>query len=205
MFKEIDKEIEIYSEKHPELKNARYHIFNKPLLKADINDIEFVVIGMNPGESKRVLKRLEKPVQEETSWMRKIRDFCGTDNVIQTEAFFWSSKNIKKDFKDRYGYSFDSEPCRNHLQFCKERNMLLISHYKPKAVFAPGLKLAKDISSVYGLEPMCAVRCPETGHRLIEKYLGKDGLPWLFTKHWSGARDFRDDQKKLIKNYIQSL
>ena len=118
----VDKCIENiikYSEKNSELKKAHHFLFNLPIPNADMNKIEFVVMGMNPGEANSVWEIIDKGMQQETHlsdfhesygkgrekvpWTKKTITMCGTKNVVQTEAFFWSSKNIGEAFEDRFG------------------------------------------------------------------------------------------------------
>ena len=211
-----------YSKENDELMKSHHFLFNLPQPGADLEKIDFIVFGINPGESDEDWKAIDQPLQQEThledfhekyrdgrnevAWTSKIRKYCGTDNVVQTEAFFWSSKRVNEQhFDRRFGYSFNSERCKKHLRFCAELNSELISNYRPKAIIAPGLNLIDILPSIYNLVPSCIIKCPKTGHRLVEKYYSSEKLPWIFTKHWSGARGMTQEQTDIISKYIKSI
>jgi len=218
-----DKEtILAYMEQNIELKYSPYIIYDLPLPDSDKNNVEFVVMAINPGESARNWKYLNdvesfknKPDgsyfvtskgRRQSPWSKQIKKFCGTDNVVQTEAFFWSTKSIKdEDFKDRFGYSFKSKECQKHLVFCKQLNQERINFYNPKALVVSGLGLIKQIADLYNLKPSRTIKCPEKGHRLIETFRCDQDRPWIFTKHWSNSRGFTENQKDIISNYITRI
>src|SRR5713101_6768929 len=106
-------------------------------------------MGVNPGEQPELWKLFPEPT-EETSlydflglgereksapWRKLCKEFLGTDNVLLTELFFWSSRNAVH-FRERFG-----EPIylSKHLPFCRDMNQRLLKIYKPKAVVVTGV------------------------------------------------------------------
>jgi len=201
----------------PELASSYHFTFDRHL-PDNTGAPELAVIGMNPGLSAAEAKVSEKNrslgCQEESSrhdfrhgtippntqqWFRHIREYCGTSNVTTTEFFFWSSRNAGNDFARRFG----SRLARSkHLPFCRDMNQVLINHYPIKLIVSPGLGSIKFARRLYGMERVDCIRCPETNHRLVERFRC-GGRTWLFTKHWTGARGFSNAQRNIVREQIQ--
>ncbi len=209
--------IDVYTKKHPELQQAHHFLYNLPLSK-DTKCGDYIVMGINPGEgnndwviepdrtqetSKYDFHEVKGKGRKYVRWNSHIRNFLpDTENVIQTELCFWSSKGGDK-FTERFGELLYSE----HLSFCTQMNKILLDHYKPKAVIFPGLSVIPIAFYEYGLDYKDTVldtNDTKKNHRLVVEFY--DGQrPWIFTKHWSGSRGFSGDQKQIIKNYISVL
>lgn len=207
------RRIREYTCQHPELQRAHHFVFDIQL--SDASDIDFMIVGLNPGEQPKNWELTEGKPSEETSqynffdnrklsrsaarWRTNAIFFCGTDRVVLSDFFFWSSKNMVQ-FAERFG-KFESSP---HLPFCKELNLALIEHYGIKAVISPGLNPShmRRISEIYGLRHIESLRTTDNRHRLIESYIDVRDRFWIFTKHWSGAFGFSDEQRRRIRDYI---
>jgi hypothetical protein len=203
-----------YTRKHPELREAHHFLFDLPLTRESAN-VKFLVFGLNPGESDHDWRIASSPTEESREfdfhersgnpspgrekWPKNCRFFLGTSNVVFSEFFFWSSKDSDKQFRQRFGPIGQSP----HLGFCSELNMRLIDHHQPKAIVCPGLpspSYTKLVLSLYRLRFADTLRS-DRGHRLVERY--HDGVrPWLFTKHWTGARGFSNVQREAVREYI---
>lgn len=220
------EEVSKYSKSMPGLKKAHHFKFAKPHPDHSKRGTKFVVMGMNPGETdqdwKDHPKSLCEEVYEETlrydfregkkiannskKWRANITDICGTSDVFQTEAFFWSSGNVRRKFEEKFGAKAQCPCMRHHFEFCKSVNLKLIAKLNPNAVVAPGLGWSNFLASIYNLKSPTTVYCKEKpNHRLIIQFEDAKGLPWIFTKHWSGARGFSNSQKHVIANYIQNF
>jgi hypothetical protein len=211
------REIRNRSARFPELASSHHFTFDRHL--PDNTTIpELAVVGINPGLSTAEIntRREDRPLvcHEESSqhdfrrgsiphntkqWFRNIRDFCGTQSVTTTEFFFWSSRNAGNDFTHRFGSKLGKS---KHLPFCRDMNQVLIKHYPIKLIVSPGLGSIKFARRLYGMEPVDCIRCPETNHRLVERFRC-DGRTWLFTKHWTGARGFSNAQRNIVREQIQ--
>ena len=179
------REIEEYTKLYPELRNAHHFVFNE-IRPNDANPV-FVIMGINPGES----------AQPETPWTNRINDYVGGQPFVMTELFFWSSRNLEQ-FRERFGV-LENSP---HLDFCIKKNKNLIHFHKPSAVICPGLSLISPCTKMFDLAHARTGRRTD-GSRVYEIYTGDHELPWIFTKHWTGARGFTNEDKYLIKEAIQ--
>jgi hypothetical protein len=120
--------------------------------------------------------------------------FSGGRSVVFSELFFWSSNN-QNEFKERYGELWKSP----HLNFCTEKNELLLQEYRPKAVIFVGLGPAVRLATFFALTHIDTLN--DGTHRLVE-YYHDNNRPWFFTKHWTGAFGFSKVQMDAIKHYI---
>lgn len=211
-----------YTEANPVLGQAHHFLFNLPLPECDLDAVQFVVMGINPGEAPDDWLLINEPMQQETHladfheqygngraavpWTDWVLRMCGTNNVVQSEAFFWSSRSTRPEhFLDRFGFSMTDNACRPHLKFCRDMNAKLFESHKPSAVIVPGLGLYDLLEPIYDLSRHDTRSCPHTGHRLVVAATDSCGIPWLFTKHWTGARGFTDSQRALIQDSIAAV
>ena len=185
------EELKAYAAQHPELGAAKHHVFDE--IRPKGAKPEFVVMGINPGESNR----------PEGGWTKRICEYTEDRPFVMTELFFWSSKD-RSDLERRYG------PIETHLPFCIGLNKRLIAHYRPKAVLCPGLgmiRLCVGANRFSLTHERTERRSPPNGSaridRVYEVYRGKDGIPWFFTRHWTGARGFPNAYKELIKEALR--
>ena len=219
---ELIEEVSEYSKEHTMLAKAHHFTFAKLHPKSLSEEIEFVVMGMNPGETKQDWKEHPGNLHEETcrhdfrgvkklgtnseNWHDNVSYFCGTSDVFLTEAFFWSSANTGKAFEEKFGATVKCPCIRPHFNFCRDQNLQLIEELNPRVVIAPGLTWRKFIASIYGLKEVKTIYCDnKPTHRLIVEYIDASRRPWIFTKHWSGARGFTNSQKDKIAKYIQAI
>ena len=203
-------DIRNYTQNNLELKKAHHFLYDL-LINTNQKPI-YVVMGINPGENRKVW--LDHPsITEETSsfdfladkrkslsWTKQIVDLCGTDRIVQSEHFFWSSSSTNKnDFDDRFGYSISKSP---HLEFCAKKNKKLINFYNPKAVISFGFQNLDLVEKIYNLQHVKTDK-DENGKRLIEQYT--DGaIPWLFARHIRSF-GFTINNKNQIKKTINSF
>ena len=208
---EAIQRIRDYTAGHPELQAAHHFLYDLPLDK-DAGVPEFVVMGINPGETERCRSAYPGPTEEtwdfdfhgksvlgrsqgSIKWRKNATDFTDSQAVVFTELFFWSS-NDQEELRKRYGKLWNSP----HLEFCVEQNKVLIETYKPKAVIFVGLSCSQKVAEAFGLVAVDTLKMGSS--RLVVRY--QDHFrPWLFTKHWSGAFGFSNLQKAEIKRYIR--
>ena len=99
-----------YTEQHPELADAHHFIYDSPLDKS-AGTPEFVVMGINPGETKpdwtddpqpteitwnhdfNAKKGECKRSRGNKVWRDSARRFTRCGRIVFTEALFWSSHN----------------------------------------------------------------------------------------------------------------
>lgn len=195
-----------YTSKHSELLSAHHFLYDLRLNPAD--DGSLIVMGINPGESDHDWELERGPTQETSmydfheenghkresiKWHKKIDEYLSTDNIVLGELFFWSSKNMKQ-FKARYG----SLKGNKHLDFCKEKNLVLFEKYQPKAIIFPGKSAISLAVDLYNLKPRS-----NSNDGLVVEY--HDGVrPWIFTWHWTGAW-IKKEQKAYIKERLAEL
>jgi len=208
------KEIRDYQQAHADLKLAHNFLFDLPIrgrtMRADV-----IVMGVNPGEAKR--HTMEGSLHEESRehdfheepkgrgraslrWSKLVLDHSFGRPVVQSEFFLWSSRNLSAEFQQRYGSLSQSQ----HLIFCRKQNLRLLAVHQPRIILCPGFG-ALDLfaAEMYSLNRVCVKRT-DRGHRLIAHY-ERDGIPWVFTKHWTGARGFTQEQRNAIKAYIGNI
>lgn len=212
-------EIISYSKNNPPLDAAHHILYNLPHPDADLDQIEFVVMGMNPGESKQDLIAAPGTLHEEThradfhekfrdgrravSWTSKMKEMCGTSNLIQTEAFFWSSNNTSDAFEKRFGEKPKSRKMRPYFEFCADMNIDLINTYKPRAIVFPGLGWANLMADIYNLKATTKYTMPDKPNQKIAViYEDSRGLDWIFTPHWTGTRGLTKNRREKIGRFI---
>ncbi|WP_155841912.1 MULTISPECIES: hypothetical protein [Hyphomonas] len=208
-----------YTHAFSELKSSHHFLYDFPW---DAGDTSFdrVIFGINPGETKQDWKTCPDSAQPQTrvrnfrdeyqvnrlstnsvKWRNCVEYYCGLKGSLQTEFFFWSSPRTNSKFVERFGRPL--EECEDHLKFCMRMNKILLDEVKPKSVIAPGLSSAK-FAKYYSLSFESIIRA-SNHHRLVELWRDESGLPWLFTKHWTGARFFTKDQKEDIRAAIKAV
>src|SRR5208282_1772392 len=202
------QQIRAYTRAHPDLQKGHHFVFDYPLDKS-AGKPEVLVMGINPGE---VESQWSVPGPTESTWnydfhhkvhrSRSSRNwhnnalfFSDGRPVVFTDLFFWSASD-QKQFEQRYGPLWRSP----HLSFCVSNIKILLDEYQPKMVIFPGLGQAERAAKVFGLGYVRAFS--RGGTRLVEHYRDRD-RPWFFTRHWSGAFGFSNDQKISIRQYIR--
>lgn len=202
------KKIAAYTARHPELRSAHHFLYDLRVPPA--GRPKFVVMGINPGESANDWQLSATPteetsrhdfhhVAEKTGSARRWANLAnyyldGADHVL-AEVFFWSSRNMRQ-FEERFG-SLSASP---HLSFCRDMNLDLLNAYTPQAVILPGIGVASICAAMFDLRQVSTVR--DGPARLVEIYT--DSVrPWLFTKHWTGARGLTSAQKSQIREAIR--
>ncbi len=211
--KNLNERILNYTNQHEDLQKSHHWLFDLPPFKDEQLNPEYIVMGINPGESNE--KQFPSIVQEtrffdfhesiyvgkreDLNWTKKIFDILRTRKVIQTEMFFWSTNGFS-DLMKRFGDFHENE----HIKFCTELNKKLIDIHLPKAIICPGLKMAEYIPDLFNLKPVNKIRI-ENNHRLIEHFRDCQKRDWIVTKHWTGSFGFSKEQKNSIRRYIESL
>ncbi len=168
-------------------------------------------MGINPGEPgnekityPRVNDLLEeaseydylandKKSKPATRWKNRCGRACGTLDIASTEAFFWSSKDVKK-LSERWD-------TKKHRDFCVELNKELIEIHNPKAVMFTGISYIEEIALHYNLIIEGQSILNDKGQRLIVPYKDKSGRPWLFVKHFSSW--IRNSELDCIGDYVR--
>ena len=124
--KNLEK-IRKFSKENPELLKSHHFLFNCPLDK-EFDKAEALVIGINPGESYDDWNFQDNLPTEESNefdfheemghertemrWSRLCKEYLGTNKIVLSEFFFWSSRQIGEDpnkgesFSERFGYKF---------------------------------------------------------------------------------------------------
>jgi hypothetical protein len=211
------EEIEWYTAQHAELQKAHHFLFDLPIDR-DAGKPEFVVIGVNPGESAGDWRLHPKGREQETwkrdfheatdaprspgskKWRANARFFSNDRPVVLAELFFWSSKN-RAELESRFGPLWQSP----HLDFCADKLRLLINEYDPTAVIFVGLGEAQHVARLFDLQEVDRLFDKRNGNKLLIEYRERNGRrPWFFAKHWSGAFGFSNEQKKKIKAHIHA-
>jgi hypothetical protein len=210
----LDSNIEAirrYRDQHAVLQQAHHFLYDLPLDRR-AGRPEVVVMGINPGETQFDRDSCPDPTEEtwqhdfhadsrlgrsrgSKRWRDNMKFFSHGRPVIQTELFFWSSKD-QAEFRERFGPLWESQ----HLPFCTDMNRSLLDIYQPKFVIFVGLSDSARVAEQFGLRLVASVK--ENSHRLVDHY-EDSARPWFFTKHWSGSFGFSQSQKDRIKGYIQ--
>jgi hypothetical protein len=171
-----------------------------------------IVMGMNPGEtaddrsfegfgleeSSEHDYRAGKDSPSRHRWFETCRRMTGSSRISLSELVFWSSPTFG-DFARKVGPT----ALDRHLKFCWVMNEALVGYHQPKAVILPGLGLIGRAKGLYELEFVSST-ADDRGRRLIEHYQ-RDGVPWIFTKHWSGSFGFSNSDREAIRKYIQQI
>lgn len=211
------RRIREYTAANAELcRDGVHFVYDKRYGKSE--HIEFIVMGINPGEpTVDENKRLEEIRLEETSeydfrkaggkepaaakrWRKKCELICGTPEIAGTEALFWSSRDVAE--LERHYRKFSESP---HVKWCVPLNKELIEIHNPRAVIFVGLKFIREIGDLYGLRPAGEVvlfKKPGRTGRLIAPYRDGNGRPWIFMKHWSARLSSVEKQK--MADYVAS-
>lgn len=214
MLREIES-IREYTAQHGALTQCHHFLFDLHL-QPGAQSADYVVLGINPGEQSGDWEAWPTNTEESSAfdfreqlgtrprasvnWRKLAKEMCGTDKVVMSELFVWSTKDIGASFRQRFGHEFHKSP---HLQFSIQMNKRLIDNYKPKAVVVPGLTTVGVFGKHFHLNKIGEVRTQD-GLRLIEHY-EVDGISWVFTKHWSGSFGFSTAQRQTIARYIAEI
>ena len=208
------EEIREYTQKNPELKKSHHFLFNCPLdSESDLADV--IVVGLNPGETRPDWNYGTNLPTEESSefdfhdelgrgrssvrWSQLCKEYLPNNDIFLSEFFFWSSGNLDSEFKDRFGYSFRKSP---HFEFCKKCNEEMIAYHKPKLIVATGTSWASFFSSIYQMKHIRTIKCiNDKRNRNIIHHYDFNGVPFIFTPHWSSGY-VSNYEKKDIKSYL---
>lgn len=198
-----------------ELRRAHHFLFALPIpgFDHDKDEVDFIIMGINPGESEQSWSIVGGTGHEESfredfhvkygkstkgreNWRRKIQQGVPKGNTILTELFFWSSSS--QDFKTRYG-ALELSP---HLDFCVTINKSLITAARPKAVIFSGFAYTRLVSSKFGLTLKSKELCCECGLRIAERHFDGE-RDWFFLPHFSGSRGVTKKQRELGRQFIE--
>jgi hypothetical protein len=205
-----------YTLSNADLRERAHHfLYDKRYSNAD--QIQFVVMGINPGEPTRDPNIRGDIPLEETSQSDFLKDgietraakryrrictfICGTTNVALTEALFWSSFNVQ-ELENRYGRFRDSP----HVRWCVPLNQSLLKIHRPRAVIFVGMGVRDEITQLYELQrdgEDHLLEKRERRYRIISPYRDLDNCPWIFTKHWRAR--LCKSEKIMIRDYVHSL
>jgi hypothetical protein len=192
---------------------AHHFLYDKRYTDADC--IQFVVMGINPGEPKGEPNiRNELPLEETSEydfmkdgvetpsaarWKNNCSFICQTLDVALTEALLWSSYNLS-ELNTRY-----KKARENYLKFAVPLNQELIHVHNPRAVVVVGISRTwvEEIASLYGLSPAGEVHYSQKRtrkDRVVAPYKDVNGRPWLFLKHWSNRPT--NSEKEIMRAYV---
>ncbi len=224
------KKIRRYTKDNEDLKQCHHFLFNgiynrDTRKEKDVNDkADVIVMSINPADTSADWEhwkdtptensneedfhdKVQKVSASAKAWETKTKIFCEDlfgNKINESAFFFWSSANKGEKFTETFGYKWKSKECFKHFYFCKERNIELIQYHKPKIVIAPGIGDAEYFSNLYEMKHIDTVVDENNGHRLIEHFEFQD-IPFIFTKHWTGARGFSKIQEKIIIDYLRQF
>lgn len=211
MPEKLIKNIELISEytaHHSELKAAHHFLYDLRCPRG--GKPEYVVMGVNPGETDHDWKIAPEPTEETSrfdfhaghsvgtsakKWASSVQYFLGDADYVLAELFFWSSYDSRA-FTERFGPMSKSK----HLPFCVEMNKDLIEAYGPKAVVLPGLGNLPLVRDLYDLKSVGQIK---DGTVRVAEYYTDGQRPWVFTKHWTAAFGFSQKQRELAKQAIR--
>ncbi|HZW16891.1 MAG TPA: hypothetical protein VFF66_11660 [Brevundimonas sp.] len=196
-----------YTAEHPELRVAHHFLYDLRVPKD--GKPQFVVMGVNPGETPHDWVIAPEPTEETSRydfhdevgagrsairWSKAAQYFLSHADYVLAEIFFWSSYD-SRIFRQRFGPVAKSR----HLPICTDMNRDLINFYQPSAVVLPGLTYTRLVQQLYGLTHEESIKL--NGVRVAERY--SDGSrPWIFTKHWTAAFGFSRQQREVARNSI---
>lgn len=203
------EEIRNYTTANPALRACHHFSFDFRLGAFD--RATFIIMGLNPGETPDDYGVAPGPAEESSlvdyrqgvdspsrrRWFRTCREIVGGDSVTLSELFFWSSPDLRI-LQARLGPLARSP----HAAFCRDLNQRLIAAHQPAAVVLPGLSLIPLAAALYGLTLVTTLH--DAKGRLIV-HCEQNGLPWIFTRHWSGARGFTRESRETISAYLRAL
>lgn len=198
-----------YTAEHAELRAAHHFLYDLRFPKE--GSPQFVVMGVNPGETDQDWQIAPEPTEETSRydfhdevgpgrsairWSKAARYFLDEADYVLAEIFFWSSYD-GRIFRERFG-PMEKSP---HLAICAEMNRDLIDIYQPRAVVLPGLTYARLVQRLFGLTHEQSIDL--SGVRVAECY--SDGVrPWVFTKHWTAAFGFSKAQREKARDTIRT-
>jgi hypothetical protein len=204
--------IEAYTREKPELIQSHHFLYDLRMPRC--GNAEFMVMGINPGESPRYCANFPGPTEETSRfdwieaagfsracipWSDRACFYLDGAHYVMTELFLWSSRNVNR-LKERLG-----EPLRKsrHLPFCHEMNLALIDAHRPRAIIVVGLGAEPLCRDLYGLQRVRRV-CHDNV-RVAEQYRDDAGRPWLITKHWTNGWGLTTGQCELIRDTIRGF
>lgn len=214
-------EIEKYTNDNPELWKCHHFLFDKPLNdKPWFGDLDFLVMAMNPGETvmcRDMFPRLPNtasleessrrnqlvshtPEKSSVDWQKKCNDILGPKNIVLGEMFFWSTP------KDRsLNQLFSKVQLDKHYRFCLKMNQAMLEIRHPKVIVFPGISKESKAVELYNLQPT-ARNCVMDTHKKgkLLSFWSYGSTPWVFTKHWSGAR-LSNIEKNIITEELKAL
>ena len=220
------KEIREYTFENKELLNAHHFMFACPV-KKDGNPADIIICGLNPGgdpkeDYRKVYHGQPFPTEESSDFDWWVEDnnqvrgggafgkyneiFGKSKNITHTEAFFWNSSSLKKkDFDDRYGYSFFENP---HWDFCLKMNLQLFKAHNPDLILF--LTSAKEtvakIAKLFNLKEICSFELPSGNRGATKMYHYEiEGLtPVIFMPHPTGYAP-SSKQKDAMRKYLDRM
>ena len=227
------EKIRLYTKHNMDLMKCHHFLFNaiyKRENRVNLNaKADVIIMSINPAETEDDWKYYKGKTPAENSneldfhsyiidenisasakrWKTLTKIFCEDlfgNNINESAFFFWSSPDKGEKFKETFGYKWKSNSCLKHFNLCKELNIDLIKYHKPKIFIAPGIGDAKYFSNIYEMKYIDTVVFESNGkrHRLIEHFEFQD-IPFIFTKHWTGARGFSKIQKEIIIDYLRQF
>lgn len=219
-------EIREYTYNNKELLNAHHFMFACPVKKNN-KPADIIICGLNPGgDPKKDYRKIYKgepfPTEESSDYDWWVEDynqirgggafgeynkiFGEQKNITHTEAFFWNSSSLqKKDFDDRYGYSFYENP---HWNFCLRMNIELFKAHNPDLVlFLTSAKgTVAKMAKLFDLKEIFSFELPK-GNRGATKmyhYELNGSTPVIFMPHPTGYNP-SSEEIDAMKQYLKRI
>lgn len=214
-------EIQKYTNDNPELWKCHHFLFDKPLNGKQLSGkLDFLVMAMNPGETamcRKMFPRLpntapleessrhnqlvsDTPEKSSANWQKKCNDILGPKNIVLGDMFFWSTP------KDRdVSKLFSKVQLDKHYSFCSKVNRVMIEIRQPKVIVFPGMLKESKAVRLYDLKPTARNHIMDIHNRgKLISFWSYGSTPWVFTKHWSGAR-LSNKEKNIITDELKTL
>jgi hypothetical protein len=200
IIRRLSEDVSRYTREHGELALARWFSFDEPLAES----VQYIFMDTYPSESAAEQSLAVAPCRQRPSSgfvaarHEQIRKFLSHDQVACGYHFFWSARNTHQ-FKKRFGTGFTGS---SHLEFCRDVNLKMFDHYRPKAIISNGVSTASTrIARLYSLK-LLEIKTDQSKSILVKQF--SDGIrPWLFVKHLSGSFGYTKEQRQAVQSYVR--
>tara|TARA_B110000093_G_scaffold174911_1_gene208690 strand:+ start:1111 stop:1821 length:711 start_codon:yes stop_codon:yes gene_type:complete len=224
--KKLLEKIREHTFNNKELLNAHHFMFACPVNKNG-ESADIIICGLNPGgdpkeDFRKVYNGEPFPTEESSDYDWWVEDgnqvrsggafakynaiFGNQKNITHTEAFFWNSTSTgKKDFDDRYGYSFYGNP---HWDFCLKMNLELFKAHNPDLILflTSSRQTVPKIAEMFDLKEIYSFELPRgnRGSTKMYHYEMRSSTPVIFLPHPTGYRP-SPEQHEAMKQYLNKV
>jgi hypothetical protein len=212
-----------FTVRNARLCKSHHFVFDLPQFP-DTNSCDYVVMGLNPGESSEETQQASNgtvsiTAREQTSehpldsratktrsakgWETRVKNFLDTSEVYATQLFFWSSSDLKH-LEERYG-NLRSRENMAVMAFCADMNRVLFLRRKPKAVILTGSDYDDIAKTLYALKLVETTKYRTAKNLEFSLVHMHDGeRPWFVVPHLSGAWGFTNEIRREMSSYIRA-